>query len=562
MKKVIVVENLLSDDFIQKLLTHSTLGDFQDSKVGQRVDEKQKILKDFFFPSDECGPIDSLFFSTCDELIQETFGVKIQYRERWKIGHYNGDKRGHYNLHTDTQGGMGHRQMSCVIALSNPDDYEGGELVLPELKRQFRLQKGSAILFDPSLMHGVLPVTSGERHTLLSFMFGEEYGQASGKNLAHYEIKGARNTHESLNTNTGVAYYSANTQSSSNTSQKDSAKPSAQPLNSATSHKAGEPLLTLITPNSGPGNQVVSIKEALLMGHYLKRKLVLPNIYQHYIGGKKVWPFNEIFEYTDTANVTFGIAPRPEKIHVVHSTFLDKPLKAQTNSLSGQPEVLVEKRKFRHETDYSELANIKNEVLCIKHLFNNTVISQCSMNGCPDCEINPEFEEKYGEICKNFDFSKDIRQLGDAFIKQHLTSKYAAIHLRYPDIMENKSFKEHSGFSEEEITVALEHFCEQNDMHAESVFIATNKPQLARKTSLDKFTFIECPNNFEHISFLEQYICCHSQWFLMSNYNDYSKIDKPHQRSTWSSFVTDYRKYKLNNENNLVLNTVLNQFYR
>jgi len=514
MKKVIVVENLLSDDFIQKLLTHSTLGDFQDSKVGQRVDEKQKIRKDFFFPSDDCGPIDSLFFSTCDELIQETFGVKIQYRERWKIGHYNGDKRGHYNLHTDTQGGMGHRQMSCVIALSNPDDYEGGELVLPELKRQFRLQKGSAILFDPSLMHGVLPVTSGERHTLLSFMFGEEYGQASGKNLAHYEIKGARNTHESLNTNTGVAYYSANTQSSSNTSQKDSAKPSAQPLNSATSHKAGEPLLTLITPNSGPGNQVVSIKEALLMGHYLKRKLVLPNIYQHYIGGNKVWPFNEIFEYTDTANVTFGIAPRPEKIHVVHSTFLDKPLKAQTNSLSGQPEVLVEKRKFRHETDYSELANIKNEVL------------------------------------------------GDAFIKQHLTSKYAAIHLRYPDVMENKSFKEHSGFSEEEITVALEHFCEQNDMHPASVFIATNKPQLARKTSLDKFTFIECPNNFEHISFLEQYICCHSQWFLMSNYNDYSKIDKPHQRSTWSSFVTDYRKYKLNNENNLVLNTVLNQLYR
>ena len=58
-------------------------------------------------------------------------------------------------------------------------------------------------------------------------------------------------------------------------------------------------------------------------------------------------------------------------------------------------------------------------------------------------------------------------------------------------------------------------------------------------------------------SFIEQYICCCSNYFILSRYNDYKKLDDKHIRSTWSSFVYDYRLLKNNNKNNLYLDTLL-----
>ena len=111
------------------------------------------------------------------------------------------------------------------------------------------------------------------------------------------------------------------------------------------------------------------------------------------------------------------------------------------------------------------------------------------------------------------------------------------------------------------IANALDDFCAKQNIDSKKLFIATNKPQVARQTPLNKFVLMGNASGYEHISFLEQYICCRSEHFLMSNFNDYSKMDQPHQRSTWSSFVADYRKYKLKNDKNTVLHAFLNEFY-
>ena len=58
-------------------------------------------------------------------------------------------------------------------------------------------------------------------------------------------------------------------------------------------------------------------------------------------------------------------------------------------------------------------------------------------------------------------------------------------------------------------------------------------------------------------SFIEQYICCCSKIFVLSRFNDYRKINDKHIRSTWSSFVYDYRIFKNKNTNNIYLETIL-----
>ncbi|MBD2653770.1 2OG-Fe(II) oxygenase [Synechocystis sp. FACHB-383] len=173
----IIVENLLPDSLISYIFETLKKYEFQSSKVGMRVDPKQKIRQDCFLSRIDCAPVDTFIFNAVDGLAKEKFDIAIQYRERWKIGFYDGQNKSHYNPHTDIQGEMEHRKLSFVIALSAPEAYEGGELYFPTLDREFKLKKGACIIFKPELLHGVKPVISGKRYTLLSFMFDEDGGK-------------------------------------------------------------------------------------------------------------------------------------------------------------------------------------------------------------------------------------------------------------------------------------------------------------------------------------------------------------------------------------------------
>lgn len=55
--------------------------------------------------------------------------------------------------------------VSFTLFLSEPESYEGGELVVESAEgdRSFKLQAGSAIVYSSSTLHRVEPVTQGER---------------------------------------------------------------------------------------------------------------------------------------------------------------------------------------------------------------------------------------------------------------------------------------------------------------------------------------------------------------------------------------------------------------
>ena len=61
-------------------------------------------------------------------------------------------------MHNDFNG---HSDVSCLCYLN--DDYEGGEIYFPDNDIQIKPSKGSLLIFDSIIKHGVNKVKSGTR---------------------------------------------------------------------------------------------------------------------------------------------------------------------------------------------------------------------------------------------------------------------------------------------------------------------------------------------------------------------------------------------------------------
>ena len=85
---------------------------------------------------------------------------------------------GHYGWHIDIgPGSINHRKISCTVQLSDPNEYEGGDLEIwtgGDFKTIERKQ-GCAILFPSFLMHRVTPITKGTRRSIVLWMGGDSY---------------------------------------------------------------------------------------------------------------------------------------------------------------------------------------------------------------------------------------------------------------------------------------------------------------------------------------------------------------------------------------------------
>ena len=70
------------------------------------------------------------------------------------------------------------RKLSFVLQLSDPDDYEGGNLqLLDEAGKSYIAprQRGTMILFDSRTMHRVLKVKSGVRKSIVGWTVGPRW---------------------------------------------------------------------------------------------------------------------------------------------------------------------------------------------------------------------------------------------------------------------------------------------------------------------------------------------------------------------------------------------------
>ena len=102
---------------------------------------------------------------------------------------------GHYGPHLDGAirpvDGTARRirtDLSMTLMLSDPDDYDGGELQIADMAggRSIKLPAGDAILYPANSIHQVTPVTRGER--LAAFTWIQSMVRDDGARLLLFEL--------------------------------------------------------------------------------------------------------------------------------------------------------------------------------------------------------------------------------------------------------------------------------------------------------------------------------------------------------------------------------------
>jgi len=84
---------------------------------------------------------------------------------------------GKYGKHVDRSMNMAVRKLSISIQLTDPEEYEGGELYLYDDDKGTLMDKtqGTLILFPSYVLHEVMPVTKGERNSLVTWVTGKQF---------------------------------------------------------------------------------------------------------------------------------------------------------------------------------------------------------------------------------------------------------------------------------------------------------------------------------------------------------------------------------------------------
>lgn len=95
------------------------------------------------------------------------------FGEPFQITNYDSSYQGTYDWHQDF-GSKISRKLSCVMQLTDPSEYEGGNLEIMTSSTPIKINKcrGLITVFPSWTLHRVSPVTFGSRQSLVSWISG------------------------------------------------------------------------------------------------------------------------------------------------------------------------------------------------------------------------------------------------------------------------------------------------------------------------------------------------------------------------------------------------------
>jgi PKHD-type hydroxylase len=132
------------------------------------------------------SPLWSWLFLEVEKLVSaansQWFNVDYSYLPEIQFATYDAETQGCYKFHKDTHIVSPlptHRKLSFTIQLSDPSDYEGGELkfidVASHPKEENLRLRGTVCVFPSIIYHEVTPVTLGTRHSLAGWFEGPRW---------------------------------------------------------------------------------------------------------------------------------------------------------------------------------------------------------------------------------------------------------------------------------------------------------------------------------------------------------------------------------------------------
>ena len=147
-------------------------------KPGGGIDPKKRITTISWIPFKDMPEMYKEIEATMLKANGNHFGFEgMRLTEVAQFTHYI--KGGFYNWHMDNEViGKNQppvRKISMTLLLSDPSTFEGGELEFMHKGKKAKLKQGQAIFFASWLQHRVIPVTKGERSSLVMWFGGPPF---------------------------------------------------------------------------------------------------------------------------------------------------------------------------------------------------------------------------------------------------------------------------------------------------------------------------------------------------------------------------------------------------
>lgn len=150
-----------------------------DNSVGI-VNESIRKSKVGWLPSTRDSPF-AWIYNHCADVIKvindQFFGYDLDYIENLQFTSY--DSAGsHFEKHVDNLlTANKNRKISFSVQLSDPEDYEGGDLLLynSSVATPTSREQGVINFFPSWTLHEVTPITSGTRHALIGWCHGPKF---------------------------------------------------------------------------------------------------------------------------------------------------------------------------------------------------------------------------------------------------------------------------------------------------------------------------------------------------------------------------------------------------
>ena len=169
-----------------KIVKLCELAEFQKARMGDagntQVDLKYRDSDiTWLMPSEKTHWVFERMANIASQLNHQVFELDLDRFDGFQYSKYK--EGGHYDVHLDSssmpdRNGL-FRKLSFSLQLTDPAEYEGGELEISTDGRhtemqKFKLAKGDMVVFYSHLAHAVRPVTKGTRKALVTWALGDK----------------------------------------------------------------------------------------------------------------------------------------------------------------------------------------------------------------------------------------------------------------------------------------------------------------------------------------------------------------------------------------------------
>jgi PKHD-type hydroxylase len=151
--------------------TDGAVGDEQGYKVNEMKRKTKVVWKE---PMSVFGCIAATYILNANKSADWNFN--LTHMNSVQVGKYS--EGSFYDWHNDLKidkNNDDQRKLSLSLVLSDPSDYEGGDLELSGATEQPKIGQGSIIVFPSLIDHRVTPVTKGTRYSMVAWMHGPAF---------------------------------------------------------------------------------------------------------------------------------------------------------------------------------------------------------------------------------------------------------------------------------------------------------------------------------------------------------------------------------------------------